>query len=303
MEKTIKNPFKKNPNKIHESMFDRILLVLNVVLLLLFCVVVLFPLLSFFSLGFSNSAFNSQVVLYPRGWTLWAYRYILMGEEATYFWRSFLNSVIITAVITIVSNLVEAMAAYPLSKADCPFRGGIMMYFIITMLFSAGVIPSYLLMYQLGLLNNIWSVILISISNVSNLLFFKTFFEGIPSDIEEAARLDGANELQMFFLIVVPMALPVIGSCCFFSIVGSWNSYGSAMLYINASATTQHPLAYYIYLLLSRLETVKNDPDVVAGIRNLQSAAMLLSIIPILCIYPYVIKYIKNGLTLGSVKG
>lgn len=295
------NIFKKNPNKIRESHKDVTFAVVNGVLLLLLTIIILFPLLSFFSLGFSNYAYNSQIIAWPKGFTWWAFKYILT-EDAAYFWRSFLNSVIITFCITVFSNLFMSMAAYPLSKQDCPFRGPLVMFFIITMLFSAGIIPCYLLMYSMNLLNTIWSVILISINNVGNLLLFKTFFEGIPHDIEEAARLDGASDLQLFFRIVIPMSLPVFGSCCFFSIVGAWNSYGSALLFISTSAETAHPLAYYIYLLLGRLKVVKNDPDVVAGINNLQSAAMLLSIIPILCIYPYVVKYIKSGLTLGSVK-
>ncbi len=293
--------FAKNPNKIRESKFDVGLSVTNVVLLVLLVILIACPLLSFFSLAFSNSAFNAQVILFPKRFTLWAFEYIF-DEESVWFWRAFLNSVIITVVVTVVSNLVESMAAYPLSKTDCPFRAGIMMFFIITMLFSAGIVPIYLLMYSLKVTNTIWSVILVSISNVGNLLFFKTFFEGLPADIEEAARLDGASEIQMFILIVVPMSLPVIGSCCFFTIVGMWNSYGSAMLFISAAAKEAHPLAYYIYILMTRLEVLKDDPEVVAGLNNIQSAAMLLSIIPILCIYPYVIKYIKNGLTLGSVK-
>jgi len=298
-----KNLFAKHPNKIRMSKLDRFLAVLNVVLLVLFSIVILFPILSYFALAFSDSAFNYDIVLFPKGWTLWAFKYMLTGTEGAYFWRSFLNSLIITVVVTIGSNLVEAMAAYPLSKKDCPFRSGIMMFFIITMLFSAGIVPAYLLMEALNLTNTIWSIILISISNVTNLLFFKTFFEGLPADIEEAAKLDGATDLQMFFKIVIPMSLPVFGSCCFFTIVGTWNSYGSALMFIATSAKDAHPLAYYIYLLLSRNELNKSDPMVVAGIKNLQSAAMLLSTIPILCIYPYVIKYIKGGLTLGSVKG
>lgn len=295
------NIFKKNPNKIRQSKQDTVSVVLNTTLLILFTILVLFPLLSFFSLGFSNYAYNSQIIIWPKGFTWWAFKYILT-EDAAYFWHSFMNSVIITFCITFFSNLFMSMAAYPLSKPDCPFRGPLVMFFVITMLFSAGIIPCYLLMYSMNLLNTIWSVILISINNVGNLLLFKTFFEGIPHDIEEAARLDGATDLQLFFKIVIPMSLPVFGSCCFFSIVGSWNSYGSALLFIQSSAESAHPLAYYIYLLLDRLGAVKNDPDVVAGINNLQSAAMLLSIIPILCIYPYVVKYIKSGLTLGSVK-
>jgi putative aldouronate transport system permease protein len=228
----------------------------------------------------------------------------IFGGSYTGFWRAFLNSVIITVVVTIVSNLVEALAAYPLSKSDCPLRSGIMMYFIITMLFSAGIVPIYLLMRSFNLLNNIWSIILISISNVSNLLFYKTFFEGIPSDIEEAATLDGANSLQMFFFVVVPMSLPVLGSCCFFSIVGCWNGYGAALIFIDSQAVSQQPLAYFLYIKLAEGDVSSMwDEFLLNWSKNIEAAAMLVSIIPILCIYPYVIRYIKGGLTLGSVKG
>ncbi|MDE5548175.1 MAG: carbohydrate ABC transporter permease, partial [Clostridia bacterium] len=223
------------------------------------------------------------------------------GSEAAHLWKAFGNSVVITIVITIGSNLVEAMAAYPLSKRDCPIRGGIMMYFIITMLFSAGTAPIYLLMRQMNLTDNIWSCILISISNVGNLLYFKVFFEGLPKDIEDSARLDGASEIQMFFRIVIPMSLPVIGSCCFFSMVGAWNGYGSALLFINPNKFDAFPLAYYLYLLNERLSTSKVE-EILMGRTNIEAAAMLVSIIPIICCYPYVIRYIKGGLMIGSVK-
>ena len=293
---------KRHPNRIKESKLDVGVSVTNAILLTLFCILVAFPLLSFFSLGFNDSAYNSQVILFPSKISWVSFRYILTGTAGAEFWRAFLNSVIITVIVTIVSNLVEAMAAYPLSKSDCPIRSGIMMFFIITMLFSAGIAPIRMLMRALHLTDNIWSIILISISNVGNLLFFKTFFEGLPGNIEEAARIDGASELQMFFRIVIPMSLPVFGSCCFFTIVGCWNGYGSALLFISSTAKDAQPLAYYLVCMIADLQTQKNNPELVSGINNIQSAAMFLSVIPILCIYPYVINYIKNGLTLGSVK-
>lgn len=294
---------RKRKNRIKEGVLDRSIGVLNIALLFAFVLIVVLPLLSYFSLAFSDPYFNDEITIFPTHFTLKSFEYILMGDQAKLFWRSFLNSVIITLVVTVVSNLVEALAAYPLSKPDCPFRGGIMMYFIITMLFSAGIIPCYLLMSQLKLLNNIWSVILISISNVGNLLLFKTFFEGVSTEIQEAAKIDGASDIQMFFRIMIPMALPVFGSCCFFTIVGMWNGYGAAMLFISSSSEDAYPLAYYIYLLLSRAALDKDDSFVLMGMKNIQAAAMLLSIIPIICIYPFVIKYIKGGLQIGSVKG
>lgn len=297
----IKRRFMRDQNKIKESKLDFALSVVNIVCLLLGVIIVIFPLLNYFSYAFNNGYYNVDVIFFPVKPTLDAIIYVMGGAMAAEFWRSFLNSIIITVTVTVVSNLVEALAAYPLSKFDCPFRGGIMMYFIITMLFSAGVIPIYILMFNLGLTETIWSVILVSISNVSNLLYFKTFFEGLPEDIEEAAKLDGANDLQMFFRIVVPMSLPVIGSCCFFTIVGMWNSYGGAMLFISINRDA-YPLALYVYTLVTESNMIRGDGWVEANVKNIQSAGMLISIIPILCIYPYVIRYIKSGLTIGSVK-
>lgn len=295
--------FRHDPNRIAESRVDTAVRVVNALLLLVGVVLVAFPILSYFALAFSNGAYNLDIVLFPKGWTVKPFIYIFTGAESQYFWRSVLNSVIITAAITIGSNLVEAFAAYPLSKKDCPFRGGILMYFIVTMLFSAGIVPIYLWMHMLNLLDNIASIILVSISNVFNLLLFKTFFEGLPSDIEEAAKLDGASELQMFFQILLPMSLPVVGSCCFFSMVGSWNSYGSALMFISSGAKDAYPLAYYIYNMVNVANINKTDSWVLLNVKNIQSAAMLVSIIPILCFYPYIVKYIKSGITVGSVKG
>lgn len=297
------NIFKRNPNRIRRSKLDLTVDIINIILLALGAFIVLFAILSFFALAFSDGARNLDVVLLPKGFNLKAFKYILVGDYSAQFLRSFLNSIIITVIVTLGSNLVEALAAYPLSKKDCPFRSGILMYFIITMLFSAGIVPIYLLMHMLGLLDTIWSIILCSISNVFNLLLFKTFFEGLPTDLEEAARLDGASEMQMFFRIVIPLSLPVFGSCCFFSMVGSWNSYGTALLFITGNGQKAWPLAYYIYKLVNDAAIQKNDAWILINIKNVQSAAILLSIIPILLVYPYIVKYLKSGLMLGSVKG
>ena len=294
---------KRHPNKIKEPLIDKIIHGISLSCLIIFVIIILFPLLNYFSLAFNNYAYNDKIVIWPSKWDFSALKYVFSSNSKD-FWRAFLNSVIITLTVTIVSNLVEAMAAYPLSKKNCPFRSGILMFFIITMLFSAGVVPIYLLMRSFNLLNTIWSIILISISNVTNLLFFKTFFENIPSEVQEAAIIDGASPLQMFFRIIVPMALPVFGSCCFFTIVGMWNGYGAALIFINSEATEAMPLAYYLYISLTNGSAATMYDDFLRNYQtNIQAASMLISIIPILIIYPYVIKYIKSGATLGSVKG
>ena len=298
-----KSIFKRNPNKIKESLADRIIHAISVTLLFIFVILILFPLLNYFSLAFNNYAFNDKIIIWPAKFDLAPLKYVFSNNSKD-LWKSFSNSVIITLLVTVVSNLVEAMAAYPLSKKNCPFRSGILMFFIITMLFSAGIVPIYLLMDSFGLLNTIWSIILISISNVTNLLFFKTFFENVPTEIQEAAIIDGASPLQMFFRIIVPMALPVFGSCCFFTIVGMWNGYGAALIFVNSSAKEAMPLAYYLYISLTNGSAATMYDDFLRNyLPNIQAASMLISIIPILIIYPYVIKYIKSGATLGSVKG
>jgi len=296
--------FKKNPNKIKESKLDIFIAVLSGIGIVFMLILVIIPVLNYFSLAFNHFAFNNDVFITPVKWSWEPIAYVFTNENYTNFWKAFLNSVIITVVVTIFSNLFAAMAAYPLSKTDCPFRGVLLMYFIITMLFSAGIVPIYLLMSGMNLLNNIWSVILISISNVGNMLLFKSFFEGLSGEVEEAAIIDGANPLQLFFKIVCPLSLPVFGSCCFFTIVGMWNGYGAALLFINSSAEEAMPLAYYLYIKMTSANVATMyDTELRDWFTNIEAASMLISIVPILLIYPYVIKYIKSGLTLGSSKG
>lgn len=297
----------RHPNRIRESMLDKALNIANIVILAAGMLLICFPLLNYFSLAFNNGNRNLDVILFPADFSLKPMEYVLVTSGAAEFWRSFGNSVVYTALVTIFQNLFTALAAYPLSKKDFPFRGAVLMFFIFTMLFGAGIMPIYLLVKSLGLLNTLWSIILTGMFNAGNMLYYKTFFEGIPSDVEEAAILDGANDLQLFFYIVVPMSLPIIGTCCFFTLVGCWNGYGGAMIYIDQSEQGKavSPLAYYIYLMIaqnSQADTI-TDPWVSANIDNIEAAAMLASIIPILCVYPFVVKYIRGGLQLGSVKG
>jgi putative aldouronate transport system permease protein len=196
------------------------------------------------------------------------------------------------------------LAAYPLSKKDFPFRKFFLIFFVITMLFSVGIVPSFLLLQTLKLTGNIWGLIVISISNVFNMLLYKTFFEGLPEEVEDAAKIDGAGGVAMFFKIVMPMSLPVLASCSFFTLVGAWNSYSGAVIFIGPSYPKAWPLALYIYNLGEMVAVAaQRDPDVNVNAMNIPSAAIVLAIVPILAVYPYVIRYIKSGISVGSVKG
>lgn len=293
------NLFKRfKSNKVKETKFDQILDVVNIFVLLLLVIIVILPIFNLLSRAFSDGVYNPQILFTPKGITFDSFKYVFKQGG---FWRSFGNSIIITLVVTVFSNLFMALAAYPLSKQELPFRKGIMKFFVVTMLFSPGVVPIFLLMSEMNLTNTIWSVILVSIVNVFNLLLYKTFFEDLNPEVIEAAKIDGADNLTLFFKIVIPLSLPVIASTCFFTIVGTWNNYSTALLFINDQKS--YPLSLYIFKMLEQSSASYDNPWLIINEANVQAASIVVSILPVLLIYPFVIKYIKGGLNVGSVKG
>ena len=285
--------------KIKSVRSDIVFDVIKWIALILCVIFVVFPILNVISLSIVDGVYNTQVVFFPvwEGLTLQQFEWVLTNAN---FLAALKNSILYTVVATIGSNVLMAMTAYPLSKEDCPFKGPVMIFFIITMLFSAGIVPTFVWLRTLNLYNNIWCLILLSLNNVFNMLLYKTNFEGIPSEIEEAAMIDGASSLTLFYRIVIPMTLPVIASCVFFMIVSTWNSYGSAILFI--SDTDQMPLAQFLYRLVTATEQ-SQDNYLVLNSENINAATIIISVIPILCVSPFIMNYMKSGLTIGSVKG
>lgn len=304
--------FKKNINKVKEPTSDKVFNVVNAIIMVVLVLLVVIPLLHLLANAFSDGAAKHEVIFLPKivgedgniklGITFEYFKYIIVDYDDGIFLNSFKNTVIITVCVTLGSNILMALAAYPLSKPDCPYKKLILTIFIITMLFSAGIVPAYILMTSLKLTENIFGLILISISNVYNMLLFKTTFEGIPKELEESALLDGATSLQLFFKIIIPLALPTFASCCFFTIVGCINGYSSALFFIRTNNEAK-PMAQIMYELLAIAGNENADSYLTQNYFSIQSAGIILSVIPILAIYPFVIRYIKSGLTLGSVKG
>lgn len=301
MNKFIKIRKRRMKKTIKVPTGDKVFTGLTLFFLIFFCTLVIVPIMNLVSFAFSTGTRNSEVTFLPVGFTFDMFSYVMKDSA---FWRSALNSVIITLSVTFLSNLFMAMAAYPLSKPDFPFKKGILTFFIITMLFSAGIVPAVLLLRALHLYGSIWAVIIISINNVFNMLLYKSFFEGLPKETIEAAEVDGVSNFQMFIKIVLPMSLPVFASCSFFSIVGTWNSYSGALMFIGTTSDVQSqwPLALYIYDLLQYNPTVDPTSFLATNLTNVQSASIIISVVPILIIYPFIIRYIKSGLTLGSEK-
>ena len=307
----------RRKNKVRQPKIDVAFDIVNAIVMITLILITIIPFMHVIALAFSDGDVTAQVLLLPLvkngdkvvfGFTFEWFKFVMFkfpSEESPVFFDALKNTAIITFIVTIGSNTLMALAAYPLSKSDCPFKKPIMGFFLVLMLFSAGVYPIYILFGSNGLNlvneNGIYGIIFISLMNVFNLLLFKTTFEGIPKELEESARMDGATSLQMFFKIVIPITLPTFASCCFFTLVGCINSYSMGVILIRDDYS-QMPLAQIMYLLQDIIK-VNQGTDLSKYATNITSAAILLNILPILIIYPFIIKYIKSGVTLGSVKG
>lgn len=252
----------------------------------------------------SNTAVLAKSVYFlPKGFNLDAYRSIFLDGQMTH---AMVYSIKITLIFTVLGMLVTTCAAYPLSKKRLKGRSVISIMLMVTMYFNAGLIPSYLLMKDLKLLDNMWVLILPLIFSPYNMLIMKSFLQSsIPDSLEESAFLDGASNFQILFKIVLPLSKPIVATLSLFYAVGRWNTYADAKYYITKKAL--QPLQYILSNMvksaadsaasLSEAAQVTSTPEVY------QAAAVMFATIPIVCIYPFVQKYFVKGVMIGAVKG
>lgn len=270
---------------------------INVIVLVIVSLVCFLPFLNVISVALSTAGFDINFT--PKGFIWYNFKYVLTDPG---FWRALGVSLFVVVVGTALSVITMFSAAYALSKKDFPFRKGIMVFFIITMVFSGGMIPNYIVVKSLGLTGSPWALILPSVVQVYNLILIRSYLEGLPAELEESAGIDGANSLQIMFQILLPVSMPCVASVSLFTAVTFWNNYTSALLYLGTSEKW-YPLSLYI------LNYIQTPPDVLdtsmAAIQkgNIEAAMIVVSIIPILLVYPLVLKYFTKGVTVGAVKG
>lgn len=281
----------------------RIARVLNIVLLALISLICLLPFVHMIAKSFSGAAAVSagRVTFYPIDFTLNTYRYVL---QDSLFFSSFCNSVIITVGGTLLSLTCTVLAAYPLSKQHLRGRRVILLLYVFTMLFYGGMVSIYVFMRTLNLLNTLVCQIIPLMVSQYNLFVMKTFFEGIPESIEESAHIDGAGPLRTLVSIVLPLSLPSLATIGLFYAVAYWNNYYHPMLFITRADVK--PLQMYLYELITTTQNLYEvDPVIAAGLSSsgMQAAAIVVSTLPILLVYPFLQKYFIKGLTVGSVKG
>lgn len=271
--------------------------VVNTIILVVVSLVCLLPFLNVLANAFSTS--GNQINFFPKGFT-WYNFTAVFGKVG--FWRSLGVSLMVTVLGTALSVLVMYSAAYALSKPDFPFRRGLMIFFIIVMIFSGGMVPNYIVVNALGLTRSPLALILPSVVQVYNLILIKSYLEGLPPELEESAKIDGANNLQIMFKVLLPVSLPCVASVSLFTAVTFWNNYTSALIYLGTEEKW-YPLSLYI------LNYIQSEPDALNPTleniqkANIESAMIVVSILPILIIYPFVLKFFTKGVTVGSVKG
>lgn len=286
----------------------RIAVIYGIVILLGF--MCLLPLLNILAISLSGSAAVSanRVGVLPVDFTLTAYNKILSDGQ---FWRSFMISVVRVALALALNLALTIPMAYAMTRSKKEFsaRNIYMNLLIFAMLFNGGMIPTYILVRNLGLLNSIWSLVLPGALPIFNVIMLMNFFLGIPRSLEEAAFIDGATPFQVLIKIMVPCAKPSIATVSLFSIVGSWNDFFSGLIYMQK--VENYPIMTYIQSLnVDIQELLKGGAtsSVLENVtelsnRNLNAAKIVVAVIPLLIIYPVLQKYLIGGMVMGSVKG
>lgn len=294
---------------IGQSRPDRIFDGFNIVLMLAMLVLFAWPLLFVVSASISdpNAVWNGEVILFPVGVNLNGYREILRYKDILVGYK---NTILYTVLGTAVNLVMTICAAYPLSRKDFLPRNLLMVLFMFTMYFSGGLIPTYLVVNELRLINTIWAMIIPSAVSIFNVIITRTYFEhNIPDSLREAAELDGANTLQFLLRIVLPLSAPIIAVMGLYYGVGHWNKFFDALIYLNDKKL--YPLQMFLRDILIQqkmdMDMVGLDPaQVEAKMRLSQTikyGVIIVASVPVLCIYPFVQKHFVKGVMIGAIKG
>ena len=294
---------KGKTEKIKKSYSDRVFDIVNIVIMLALLVIFLWPLWFVVIASFSNpnEVWNGNVILLPKGFTLSVYEAV---SQYKMIWTGYKNTIIYTVVGTFINLVMTICAAYPLSRKDFVPRNFLMFIFMLTMYFSGGLIPTYLVVSKMHLLNTPWAMMIPGAVSIYNVIITRTYFvNSIPSSLQEAAELDGANTFQFLMKIVLPLSKPIIAVIALYYAVGHWNDFFTALIYLNDKELM--PLQSFLRdLLMSNKMSLNNMQGLDAAqaeakmqlSQTLKYSAIIVSTVPVLCIYPFIQKYFVKGL-------
>ena len=299
---------KKKSEFAKHSLGDKTLLIIAYTILGLFLLAIIFPMIYIIL-----SSFIDPITLQNKGltfdfskWTLTAYERVMSNAQ---IWTGFKNALIYSIASTILAGIVTLLAAYPMSRPDFRGRGFFNVIFVITMFFGGGLIPTYLLIVNtIGWQDNPLAILVPGAFSVWNMIIARTYYQGIPRDLQEAADIDGASELNYFFQILVPVCTPIIATISMWNFVGMWNSYFDAMIYLKSPS--KQPLQLVLRAILIQSQP---EPGMVSDMQStaeraqlaelLKYATIIISSLSLMILYPFFQKYFDNGIMAGAVKG
>ena len=296
-----KSEFAKLPTE------DKTLLIVGYVILGMFIVAIILPVVYIILASFVDpiTLQNSGLTFDFSKWTLMAYERVMSNKQ---IWTGFRNALFYSVAFTAISTVITLLAAYPMSRSDFKGRGFFNLLFVITMYFGGGLIPTYLLISDLGMLDTIWAILIPPAFSVWNMIVARTYYLGIPKDLQEAAEIDGASEMVYFFQILLPVCMPIIATIAMWQFVGMWNSYFDAMIYLNDE--TKKPLQLVLRSILIQNQP---EPGMVSDMQStaaraqlaelLKYATIIISSLPLMIMYPFFQKYFDSGIMAGAVKG
>ena len=298
----------KRKNRIHYNLGDRIFIASTYVIVSLVVLITLYPFLYLISVSISNhqAVLNGEVMLFPKGpFDLKSYE-VFFADSG--IWRAYWNSILYSVVAAVFGLFVNSCAAYALSQPIFRWRKQFTLFFMVPMFVGGGMIPTYVLISSLGMIDTMWPLVLPGALSTWYLLIFRTFFNNdIPDSLRESAILDGANEFQVYIRIVLPLSKAIFATVAMYYLVGQWNSYFSPMLYLNSQEL------YPLQIILQRKLAVNYGQKLDAAMmyneysaipaEAMRCAAILASALPIMCIYPFIQKYFVKGVMIGAVKG
>lgn len=300
----VKSSKTKSNTKIKETLGERVFSWVVITLLVLFCLLIIFPLLHIISGSFSDpmALLRGEVSFFPKGFTLSMYEKVFKDSS---IWLGYRNTLLYTVLGTAISVILTMCAAYPLSRKDFYGRNVVTSIFVFTMFFTGGMIPTFLIVQRLHLLDTIWAMVLPTAVSTYNMIIMRTFFEQtIPFELVESASLDGCNDLGIFFRIVLPLSGPIIAVMVLFYGVSQWNSWFPALLYLRDRGL--YPLQMILREVLiesdiSNMAGGMGDVEIIGD--GLKYATMVIASLPVMCLYPFLQKYFVKGVMIGAVKG
>ncbi len=289
--------------KVRESTGYLIFKVFNTLIMLLVCAATLYPFLYLVAQSFSSeqAIIMGKVSLLPVGFNVATYKSVLEKGD---FLFSYKNTIIYVIIGTVAAIVFSCCMAYPLAKTKLKGAKFLMKFIIFTMYFGGGLIPTYILMRRLNLINTIRGFVLPSMLSTYYIILMRSFFQSIPQDLEEAAEIDGLSPIGILIKIVFPLSMPIIATMILFNAVGYWNNWYNSFLYLDKKE--MWPVAYYLRTIITGAST-SADPGEASAEKmqiaaNIRSCSMVLMTLPIICIYPFVQKYYVQGMMLGGVK-